>query len=185
MQFGRGAVLSLLLALSAAGAAQAGGQNFYYDPLGRLLGETQDDAGGIRASRSDPADNISYLHVLAFYGPGSVSTLSENQGMVVNQSLTSTDGRFGFSVQANGTLAVYQISNGTTTPLWSTNTSGQSGFLLMQADGNLVFYSPDDRVIWWSNTSGNPGADLVMQSDGNLVLYNGSNVIWSSGTGGH
>ena len=184
MQFGRGAVLSLLLAVSAAGSAQAGGQNFYYDPLGRLLGETQDDAGGIRASRYDPADNISYLHILAFSGPGSASTLSGNQGMVVNQNLTSTDGRFGFNVQGDGNLVVYQNSNGSA--LWSSNTGGhQTGYLAMQGDGNLVFYGPDDTMIWSTGTSGNPGADLVMQSDGNLVLYNGSNAIWSSGTGGH
>ena len=175
--------VALLFTLSLAGSASAGTQRFYYDPLGRVLGETQ-TVGEVRTSRSDAADNISYLHVLSLYGPVSTATLNGNQGMVADQSLTSSDGRFGLSVQDDGNLVVYQNSNGTA--LWASNTGGHlPGYLAMQGDGNLVFYGPDDSVIWSTGTSGNAGADLVMQTDGNLVIYKGSTPIWASGTGGH
>lgn len=44
--------------------------------------------------------------------------------------------------------------------------------LVMQGDGNLVFYrNSDGGVRWHSNTYGAFGAFLVMQTDGNAVAY--------------
>ena len=57
--------------------------------------------------------------------------------------------------------------------------------LVMQADGNLVLYSPN-RALWASGTSGKGGARAVMQADGNLVIYRSDwTPIWSSNTSGN
>ncbi|MFV0459682.1 MAG: hypothetical protein ACK5MT_13030 [Actinomycetales bacterium] len=54
--------------------------------------------------------------------------------------------------------------------------------LIVQADGNLVLYSPS-RAIWWTGTSGG-GAHLNHQTDNNVVLYNASGrALWSTRTG--
>ena len=55
--------------------------------------------------------------------------------------------------------------------LWATYRYASSARTVMQADGNLVTYAPDGRAVWWSGTWGNPGARLVIQDDGNLVIY--------------
>ncbi len=59
--------------------------------------------------------------------------------------------------------------------------------LIMQGDGNLVLYGPNQRVLWKSDTYGSPrGTYLVMQGDGNLVLYRpDGRPVWSSGTYGY
>ncbi len=60
--------------------------------------------------------------------------------------------------------------------LWSTGTDGKSvSFLAMQLDGNLVLYDNNGRPLWYSHTAGYPGLRLVIQQDGNLVLYNNAN----------
>jgi WD40 repeat protein len=58
--------------------------------------------------------------------------------------------------------------------------------LIMQADGNLVLYGPDNQALWASNTSGHPNVfDVIMQADGNLVVYDGQNqALWASNTNG-
>lgn len=44
--------------------------------------------------------------------------------------------------------------------------------LIMQDDGNLVYYRTSDWAVrWYSNTAGTPGATLTMQGDGNAVTY--------------
>lgn len=55
-----------------------------------------------------------------------------------------------------------------------------NGRLQMQHDGNLVLLNGSFTPVWASNTSGNFGAYLNAQDDGNLVIYNASNVpVWS------
>jgi hypothetical protein len=62
--------------------------------------------------------------------------------------------------------------------------------LVMQHDGNLVFYDhwqngAPSRVEWASNTVGNNGAYLRAQGDGNLVLYaSNGRVLWATNTAG-
>jgi hypothetical protein len=41
----------------------------------------------------------------------------------------------------------------------------------MQADGNLVLYTPGGKAVWASSTSGSPGSYLIAQNDGNVVIY--------------
>jgi hypothetical protein len=79
--------------------------------------------------------------------------------------------------------------------------------LIMQGDGNLVYYAINDslldgawsnigdrtiytEVVWASNANVGLGFDprCIMQDDGNLVVYSGPTdhfPAWSSGTFGH
>ncbi len=57
--------------------------------------------------------------------------------------------------------------------------------LVMQRDGNLVFYVAS-RALWSSGTAGHPGARAFMQRDGNFVVYSASGAaLWSTRTSGH
>ncbi|MFF4389395.1 FG-GAP-like repeat-containing protein [Streptomyces sp. NPDC001552] len=74
-------------------------------------------------------------------------------------------------------------------PSGTTLTSGQefssgNAKLRMEADGNLVLLSKDNKTIWASRTDKNPGATARMQSDGNFVVYaaDGKSPLWSSRT---
>ena len=55
--------------------------------------------------------------------------------------------------------------------------------LLMQSDGNAVFYSPGYHILWQSATVG-AGDTFIMQADGNLVLSSGGAAQWWTGTSG-
>jgi len=55
--------------------------------------------------------------------------------------------------------------------------------LIMQLDGNLVYYSPAGHPLWASRTSGH-GNYFAVQDDGNLVVYSGTgHPLWASGSG--
>ena len=58
--------------------------------------------------------------------------------------------------------------------------------LVMQSDGNLVYYKTSDSSVRWnSQTHGNAGATVVMQGDGNLVVYAQGVAKWNSQTHNH
>lgn len=59
--------------------------------------------------------------------------------------------------------------------------------LVMQEDGNLVFYNASNGTpLWASNTAGNPGSYLAVQNDGNSVVYNANGTpLWASNTAGN
>lgn len=109
------------------------------------------------------------------------STLTANQWLNVNDSLTSTNGDFRLVMQGDGNLVLYRLSD--STALWSTQTQGNAGAeAVMQGDGNLVVYK-NGVALWESNTDGYPMSFLNMQNDGNLVIYSSSNnPLWESGT---
>jgi hypothetical protein len=116
--------------------------------------------------------------------PANGNILESGQVLLVNESLTSTDGRFTLVYQADGNLVLYQ---GMSSALWSSKTSGKSvGQVAMQGDGNLVIYDAAQQPVWFSSTAGNPGASLRVQDDGNAVIYTPELVaVWSTHTAGH
>lgn len=57
--------------------------------------------------------------------------------------------------------------------------------LVMQGDGNLVFYGPRGKYRWDTGTDGRAVSQAIMQGDGNFVLYGSEGAIWASGTDGH
>ena len=93
-----------------------------------------------------------------------------------------------------GTFAVPAAAAGPDTlPAGAQLTAGQrltsangSYVLDVQADGNVVVYAADRRVLWNSRTDAHAGAVLVMQDDGNLVVYSSQgSPLWNSGTWGN
>ncbi len=98
--------------------------------------------------------------------------------LLVNQTLTSADGRTRLILQGDGNLVLY----GTKGALWATGTK-TGAKLAVQSDGNVVLYSAAGKAVWASNTSSKTAGarQLIVQSDGNLVLY-GPNAIWATGT---
>jgi hypothetical protein len=68
--------------------------------------------------------------------------------------------------------------------LWASNTLGTNGTrVIMQDDGNLVIYDPQEHPVWASNTAGHPGAWLIVQDDGNVVIYDtNGNALWATNT---
>ncbi|WP_405531182.1 FG-GAP-like repeat-containing protein [Streptomyces avidinii] len=77
-----------------------------------------------------------------------------------------------------------RIPAGTTLVSGQEFSSGNSK-LRMQADGNLVLLTKDNKPIWATRTDRHPGATARMQSDGNFVVYaaDGKSPLWSSKTG--
>jgi streptogrisin C len=109
--------------------------------------------------------------------------LGSNEGLGVNQSVTSCDGRFTFVMQGDGNLVLYQNGAG---PLWASGTRVPGTVLAMQGDGNLVEYGPHGGVRFATGTQGHPGATLAVQGDGNVVVYGpAGHPLWATNTAGH
>lgn len=83
-----------------------------------------------------------------------------------------------FTMQADGNLVQYV--NGRAA--WSSHTNRNPGaYAGVQADGNIVVYAADRRVLWASRTSHAGVGQLVVQLDGNVVLYGANSLrAWSS-----
>ncbi|GAA0524202.1 hypothetical protein GCM10010172_00760 [Paractinoplanes ferrugineus] len=113
----------------------------------------------------EQADDISGTNVLA-----ANQTLHESEG------LHSSDGRFYLWMQADGNFVLYD--NGVA--VWETNTDGNPGSsVVMQADGNLVVYKPDETPIWHTNTWGTTADRLVLYDNGDLLLLDPTGkIVW-------
>lgn len=110
--------------------------------------------------------------------PTNLGLILPGQGLMANQSISSTDGRFTLLMQTDGNLVEY--ANGVA--MWSSNTNNGSQ-AVMQSDGNLVMYSNSSCPVWQSATGGGSSV-LTVQNDGNIVVYNNTRAVWQSGTGG-
>ena len=112
-------------------------------------------------------------------------TLSADQRIEVNKSVSSLDGRSHLAYQSDGNLVLYQDGVGA---LWSSNTAtGDPGFAVLQgSDGNFVVYAGSGPAAWASNTGGRPGDGLVVQDDCNVVIYSaGGTALWATATSCH
>src|SRR5215217_3796228 len=110
--------------------------------------------------------------------------LNPDEQLATNQSITSNNGRFRLTLQADGNLVLYSVSDHRA--LWSSGTQGfaVSLRLIMQSDGNLVIYGPGPggQSVWVSDT-GVPGSRLVVQDDGNVVIYRPDGMpVWATDT---
>jgi hypothetical protein len=121
--------------------------------------------------------------------PSSCGTLEAGEGLFPNQELRSCDGRFGWRLSSSGDLSLSQrydlpeggILNETIYGAYAQTAPG--GRVVMQLDGNLVYYEFSGDALWSSNTAGFPNATLRVQDDGNLVIYDVSGVaLWASNT---
>lgn len=85
-------------------------------------------------------------------------------------------------MQGDGNLVLYRTHFGY--PLWATNTWGQPvNRTVMQIDGDLVAYDPQNVRHWDTVTGGHPGAWAILQDDANFVVYDVANhPLWASNT---
>jgi hypothetical protein len=115
----------------------------------------------------------------------STRTLLAGQSITTGGSLTSDDGVFTLSLQADGNVVLYGCNS--IVPTWSTRTNNSTAqrVFTMQTDGNLVLYE-NGVPKWATGTNGKRSGPyyLSMQTDGNLVIYASSSPIWVSNTVG-
>lgn len=109
-----------------------------------------------------------------------MSKLSGGGSLKVGEGITSPNGRYTLTLQADGNLVLSEAGG---TAVWSTGTDGKNAARAdMQADGNLVLYTADDGVVWASDT-GEAGSSLEIQDDRNVVIYSRDRtVVWSPNT---
>jgi CubicO group peptidase (beta-lactamase class C family) len=96
--------------------------------------------------------------------------------LLPGQDIGSKSGRYALTYRTDGKLALYDRQVGA---LWTSDTRGPAGQVVMQADGNLVISDARGMPEWASNTGGNPGAYAFVTDDGNLVIFSAADqVIW-------
>ncbi len=120
--------------------------------------------------------------------PGQALLQSTSMNDPLVQSSTSTAGAWKLLVNTDGHLEILEGSK-----MHSTIKKGAAGsYLIMQNDGNLVFYAPGGTAQWASNTDGNQGAVALMSNWGDLfvinpvsgvILYSYSTIIPYGSTG--
>ncbi|MEU6371806.1 caspase family protein [Streptomyces sp. NPDC046909] len=100
------------------------------------------------------------------------------------RSVSSANGAFTFTYQADGNLVLYRESDGL--PLWSAATGDRPvGVCILNGDGSLVVYDAAGHEIWASGTLGNPGSRLVIEDDGNAVIRGSDGTpLWTTDTAG-
>src|SRR5437773_2200413 len=86
--------------------------------------------------------------------------LNPGDSLAVGGSITSQDGRFTLTLQADGNLVLDEPGRGAR---WATGTDGRTvSQAVMQTDGNFVLYGPAGP-IWATATEGHPGSYLAVQ----------------------
>jgi hypothetical protein len=110
------------------------------------------------------------------------SALMPGQRLTGGQSLTSPDGAYQLTMQANGQLVDHSTSG---TVLWASEppSSGPGSYAEMQTDGDLVIHNGSGGVVWESATYGAHGAFLSIASYGAVVVgYGSGDPLWAKGT---
>jgi len=137
------------------------------------------------------AEGLSWLNDLGLFftvnvnnptpaNPGNKATLNSGESITRSNNMLSPDSQSVLSIENDGNLILYSNFKN----VWNTGVVGNgSNRLVMQSDGNLVYYTQNNVALWSSQTSGNTGARLVIQTDGNMVVYSsGGAALWASYT---
>ena len=75
------------------------------------------------------------------------------------------------------------------TPVWMANVNPKGDDpevrLTMQADGNLVLYGKNNKVLWATDTFGTPANTMELTNDGTMIVFEESTrkIYWTSKTG--
>ncbi|CAL5391334.1 unnamed protein product [Camellia sinensis] len=121
-------------------------------------------------------------------------TISANQSLSGNQTITSAGGNFELGFYKPGNSSYYYISIwyakvSTLTIVWVANRdnpiSDKYSSVLKILDGNLVILNESQTLIWSTNQNSTTSNSVVavLGDDGNLILRDGSNSnqpIWQS-----
>ncbi|KAI7981201.1 G-type lectin S-receptor-like serine/threonine-protein kinase [Camellia lanceoleosa] len=121
-------------------------------------------------------------------------TISANQSLSGNQTITSAGGNFelGFCKPGNSSyyyISIWYAKVSTLTIVWVANRdnpiSDKYSSVLKILDGNLVILNESQTLIWSTNQNSTTSNSVVavLGDDGNLILRDGSNSnqpIWQS-----
>ncbi|KAL7250368.1 hypothetical protein ACSBR1_012385 [Camellia fascicularis] len=121
-------------------------------------------------------------------------TISANQSLSGNQTITSAGGNFELGFYKPGNSSFYYISMwyakvSALTIVWVANRdnpiSDKYSSVLKILDGNLVIFNESQTLIWSTNQNSTTSNSMVavLGDDGNLILRDGSNSyqpIWQS-----
>ena len=99
--------------------------------------------------------------------------------------MTSLNGKYVLRLYNNGNLALFGTSlakfekkDSEKRIVWESDTIRRGNRLIMQNDGNLIFYGIQNEVIFQSNTT-SEGEYFTIENDGNLAVYNSKDKkIW-------
>jgi len=106
-------------------------------------------------------------------------TLTADQALYVDESVTSCNGLYTLVMQGDGNVVLYD--HGTSNALWHSQTHGTTGSaLVMQGDGNFVLYDAAGAPLWHTGTHGRAGAFARVEDDGNVVIWAGGTAIWKA-----
>jgi len=110
--------------------------------------------------------------------PSGTDIVGPDQALIYSIPVLSQDSRCSLTFDYGGVLVVYCDRK----KIWTTETPGSGtigigGRILMQLDGNFVFYGKDGNPIWNSGTFGNPGAYVRVLNGGNGVAIYSSNGV--------
>jgi len=111
-----------------------------------------------------------------------VATLSTSKALYrAGSQLRSANGIFKLAVRSNGDLVLAK----TGVTIWHSGVK-DGDWLTLRADGNLVYYRSDGKVVWKTGTGGQGAARLTVRDSGNLVLVRLSDqkILWSTKTSG-
>jgi hypothetical protein len=176
---------------------EPGGNLVAYD-FGRRMWETRTTGNGASTLRVQDDGNL-----VVYRGDNRATWASRTSGKVPPpQPAAGTDriapgqglwraGTFLQSPSERYRVIVHKVSgrlavrDQTTGRYVFTSPGGDSDWLRLQPDGNLVLVTRAGKVLWSSGTGGKGVSDLVLRNNGNLVLYQRStgNVTWSWMTG--
>lgn len=110
------------------------------------------------------------------------NVMTPGQTLHANESLTSPDGRYLLTMQADNNLVLYAVSRGVRSYVWDTATEASQqrpGVATMQTDGNFVVYDATGQYLFPSSTDGHPGASLRVQDDGHVQVVNvDGSLLW-------
>jgi hypothetical protein len=139
----------------------------------------------------DDSNLVVYSGQRAVWSTGYVTSYAHVPDRQVTD-LTSTSGRYRFGTPGNS-MHTWDLRGSNGGLMWGVDCLNDprvnchvSGQLVLQSDGNLVWYQPGvsgGRVAEWSTGTwgAGPATYLVMQDDGNLVLYDlWHRPLWNS-----
>jgi hypothetical protein len=171
---------------------QTDGNLVLYSSAGRPVWSTHTWGAGSSFVLQDDTNMVVYTadHRPAWYS-GTLSTYGHVAGRRV-PDLRSLSGRYALGTPGN-TMAVHDTANGYARS-WTVfcqpdprvDCRSSAGQLVLQTDGNLVWYQPGTAgglVAEWSTGTWGMGPTnwVVMQDDGNFVLYDlDGRALWDS-----
>lgn len=99
-----------------------------------------------------------------------------------NEYVTSPNGRFRLTQQADGNLVLGMGTDYSTT-IWSSGSAGRNVFAtFVQSDGNVRSLNRAGDGVWSTGTNGWGNAQWMVQDDGNLVVRTSDNgrLLWET-----